>query len=63
MSAVREATDRDLSYGEVMRRFQILELGLWSLLTRKIKPGATFNQAMEMVANWDSTTFGQLMGA
>jgi hypothetical protein len=62
MSAVREATDRDPSYGEVMRRFQTLELGLWSLLTRKIKPGATINQAMEMVANWGSTTFGQLMG-
>lgn len=50
-----------IGYGEVMRRFQTLELGLWSLLTRKIKPGTTLNQAIEMVAKWDGTTFGQLM--
>ena len=50
-----------IGYGEVMRRFQTLELGLWGLLTRKIKPGTNLGQAMEMVARWDGTTFGQLM--
>ncbi|HEV2260149.1 MAG TPA: hypothetical protein VGS06_44145 [Streptosporangiaceae bacterium] len=50
-----------IGYGEVMRRFQVLELGLWGLLTRKIKPGTNLGQAMEMVARWDGTTFGQLM--
>jgi hypothetical protein len=50
-----------VGYGEVMRRLQILELGLWGLLSRKIKPGTSLGQAMEMVAKWDGTTFGQLM--
>jgi hypothetical protein len=30
-----------VGYGEVMRRLQILELGLWGLLSRKIKPGTS----------------------
>jgi hypothetical protein len=50
-----------IGYGEVMRRLQILELGLWGLLSRKIKPGTSLGQAMEMVAKWDGTAFGQLM--
>lgn len=50
-----------IGYGEVMRRLQSLELGLWGLLSRKIKPGTSLDQAMEMVAKWDGTTFGQLM--
>jgi len=50
-----------IGYGEVMRRFQTLELSLWGLLTRKIKPGTNPDQAMKMVERWDSTTFGQLM--
>lgn len=50
-----------IGYGEVMRRFQTLELGLWGLLTRKIKPGTNLHQAIALVARWDGTTFGQLM--
>jgi hypothetical protein len=44
-----------------MHRFQTLELGLWGLLIRKIKPGTSLDQAVQMVAKWDGTTFGQLM--
>lgn len=50
-----------IGYGEVMLRFQTLELSLWALLSRKIKPGTSLDQAVEMVARWDGTTFGQLM--
>jgi hypothetical protein len=50
-----------IGYGEVMRRLQILELGLWGLLSRKIKPGTSLSQAMDMVAKWNGTTLGQHM--
>lgn len=50
-----------IGYAEVMRLFQTLELGLWVLLTRKIKPGTSMEQAVQMVTKWDGTTFGQLM--
>lgn len=50
-----------IGYGQVMRQLQVLELGLWGLLSRKIKPGTNLGQAMDMVAKWDGTTFGQLM--
>jgi hypothetical protein len=61
---ISEGTDDYLiyiGYGEVMRQLQVLELGLWGLLSRKIKPGTSLNQAMEMVTKWDGTTLGQLM--
>jgi hypothetical protein len=64
MTTSEDSTDEYLiyiGYGEVMRRLQILELGLWGLLSRKIKPGTSLDQAMEMVAKWDGTTFGKLM--
>lgn len=50
-----------IGYGAVMRQLQVLELSLWGLLCRKIKPGTSSDQAMDMVAKWDSTTLGQLM--
>ncbi len=50
-----------IGYGEVMRRFQTLELSLWVLLTRRIRPGTSMEQSVQMVAKWDGTTFGQLM--
>jgi hypothetical protein len=49
-----------IGYGEVMRRFQTLEMSLWVLLTRRIRPGTSMEQAVQMVARWDGTTFGQL---
>ena len=64
MTRSQDNTDEYLvyiGYGEVMRRLQILELGLWGLLSRRIKPGTSLDQAMEMVAKWDGTAFGQLM--
>lgn len=48
-------------YGEVMYRFQVLEMGLWGLLARSIKPATTMDQAMAKVEKWNGTTFGELM--
>lgn len=48
-------------YGEVMHRLQVLELSLWQLQTRGIRPGATAEQAMSKVEKWNATTLGALM--
>jgi hypothetical protein len=65
MTQPKDSVDNEyliyIGYGEVMRSFQTLELSLWVLLTRRIKPGTSLDQAIQMVAKWDSTTFGQLM--
>ena len=59
-----EAVDQSviyLAYGEIMHKFQVFELALWQLQSRSIKPGSTLEQAMERVAAWNRTTFGQFM--
>ncbi|HST47092.1 hypothetical protein [Jatrophihabitans sp.] len=48
-------------YGEVMHRFQLLEMGLWGLLSKSIKPATTMDQAIAKVKKWNGTTLGELM--
>lgn len=48
-------------YGEVMYRFQTLEMGLWGLQTKSIKPHTHPDQAMAKVEKWNGTTFGEFM--
>lgn len=48
-------------YGEVMHRFQMLELALWGLLSANLNPRITVGQGMAKVAKWNGTTFGSLM--
>lgn len=48
-------------YGEVMHRFQVLEMSLWGLQTKSIKPATTMDQAMAKVEKWNGTTFGEFM--
>lgn len=49
-----------VGYGAVMHQFQMLELDLWGFLTKGIKSGASFDQAMAKVEKWNATTFGSL---
>jgi hypothetical protein len=48
-------------YGEVMHRFQVLELSLWLTQTRRIKAGSSLKQGMVKVEKWNGTTLGELM--
>ncbi|WIV60733.1 hypothetical protein [Amycolatopsis nalaikhensis] len=48
------------AYGEIMHKFQVLELVLWGFLARSIKDGTTLEQGMARVERWDGTTFGKL---
>lgn len=48
------------AYGEIMHKFQILELVLWGFLARNLKNGITLEQGMARVEQWDGTTFGQM---
>ena len=45
------------AYGNVMHKFQVLELGLWSF--QQIKPGASFDQAMAKVEKWNGSLFAR----
>jgi hypothetical protein len=49
-------------YGEVMLRFQLLEMSYWSILAEtKLKRGISLDQAMGNVAGWESQTGGRLL--
>ena len=48
-------------YGEVMHRFQTLELLLWQFLVRGIKPGSSPAQSMDKITKWDNTTVGAIV--
>lgn len=48
------------AYGEIMHKFQVLELVLWGFQSRSIKSGTTVDQAMERISRWDSTTLGSM---
>jgi hypothetical protein len=48
------------AFGQIMHEFQVFELVLWGFLTRGIKPATQFDQAMQRVDRWDSTTLGGL---
>ena len=47
-------------YGELMLKFQLLEMTLWSFLSRSIKENTTLDQAMLKVEKWDRTTLGSI---
>jgi hypothetical protein len=49
------------AYGEVMLRFQPLEMDYWSILASRLKRGVTLDQAMRKVSGWDSQTAGRLV--
>lgn len=48
-------------YGEVMHRLQVLEMSLWGIQTRGIKPNTTLDQALNKVARWNNTTLGEML--
>jgi hypothetical protein len=48
-------------YGEVMHRFQVLELSLWTLQARSLKPKSTLDQSTAKVDKWNGTAFGQML--
>ncbi|WP_433470781.1 hypothetical protein [Saccharomonospora azurea] len=48
------------AYGEIMHKFQILEMVLWGFLARSFKSGTTLDQGMAQVERWNATTFGQM---
>jgi len=50
------------AYGEIMLRFQLLELSYSSILAMRLKNGTTLDQGMAKVAGWDSQTGGRLVG-
>jgi len=48
-------------FGEVMHRFQVLEMSLWGLLAHGIKPATQEHQVLAKLEQWNATTFGKLM--
>jgi hypothetical protein len=48
-------------YGQVMHQLQVLELALWSFLTRGIKSGTSLDQGIKKVEKWNGTTIGNLI--
>lgn len=49
------------AYGEIMLRFQLLELDFWSLLVMQQKAGMSFDQRMNKIESWDRATMGRLL--
>ncbi|MEV6907226.1 hypothetical protein [Amycolatopsis sp. NPDC051071] len=48
------------AYGEIMHKFQIVEMVLWGFLARGLKRDITSDQGLAKVEQWDATTFGKV---
>jgi len=44
------------AYGEVMRRFQLLEMSYWSILAARKPPGMSLDQHIVKLTEWDRQT-------
>jgi hypothetical protein len=65
---VDESDDTDVSrftvfygYGEVMLRFQVLEMSYWQILATRLKRGMTLDQGMQKVEGWEHQTGERLI--
>ena len=68
MTDVDESDDTDVSrftvfygYGEVMLRFQVLEMSYWQILATRLKRGMTLDQGMQKVEGWERQTGERLI--
>jgi hypothetical protein len=51
-----------IGYGQVMHKFQLIEMNLWAVKALHFKPGVQPHQAFAKLANWDSkAVFGGLV--
>jgi hypothetical protein len=48
-------------YGEVMLRFQVLEMSYWQILATRIKRGSTLDQGMVRLSGWAGQTGERLI--
>ena len=51
------------AYGEVMLRFQLLEMSYWSILAARLKRGVQLDQGMQKVEGWERQTGERLIKA
>ena len=72
MSDVADADQSDASvsrflvfgaYGEVMLRFQLLEMTYWSILAARLERGVQLDQGMQKVEGWERQTGERLIKA
>ena len=51
------------AYGEIMLRFQLLEMSYWSILAARMKRGVQLDQGMQKVEGWERQTGERLVKA
>jgi hypothetical protein len=51
------------AYGEIMLRFQLLEMSYWSILAARMQRGVQLDQGMQKVKGWERQTGERLIKA
>lgn len=49
------------AYGEIMLRFQLLEMSYWRILASRLKRGVSFDQGMAKLEGWERQTGERLI--